>query len=569
MIELPGCRSGRRISARPVLGPEAIQRTSLAIFSSAAASARSSPDRLTSASRAPWAAKWSWASWTVDARAARTAAPVTARAKPAGALSPVPVAVPPRGTSPTRSSAARDALGRLADLRGVAAELLAERDRRGVHQVGAPGLHDRGVGRRPARRARRRGGRGRAAGRGCASDRGGHVDRRGEHVVGRLRGVHLVVRVHRLGRGARPRGGRSPRWRSCWWTCPSRSGTCRPGTGRPTARRPPAAAAAAMAAATSRVDHAEVGVDLRGRRLDRAQRVDQRRLDRPARHGEVLDRPLRLRRPTGPPPGTRTSPIVSCSTRKSSVGHAPTVRRRDVPSSRSAAPDVPSSGGRTRARIPGGRPMPALPPPAPARRPRGRRRSSAAACGDDDSGSDDPTVQDGRWHRRRRGRRRRHRRRGRPTTAAATSATRATLHHPRRAGGGLRLRRGTRASPPTGPDRRRRSAPGATPTPRCPSRSSRCRRHTTTACEGTLHRAGHAGRRRRTTQLDKDAIPVDEDLEHRRRGLPHRAATVYVLDGDTSTRFIDHRRRQRRGHRRASNRRWPTKAVPTAEPRGR
>ena len=32
MIELPGCRSGRRISASPVFGPDAIQRRSLAIL---------------------------------------------------------------------------------------------------------------------------------------------------------------------------------------------------------------------------------------------------------------------------------------------------------------------------------------------------------------------------------------------------------------------------------------------------------------------------------------------------------------------------------------------------------
>ena len=35
MIELPGCRSGRKISPRPVRGPEPIQRRSLAILISA------------------------------------------------------------------------------------------------------------------------------------------------------------------------------------------------------------------------------------------------------------------------------------------------------------------------------------------------------------------------------------------------------------------------------------------------------------------------------------------------------------------------------------------------------
>ena len=43
MIELPGSFSGMRSSPRPERGPEASQRTSLAIFISAAASAFSAP----------------------------------------------------------------------------------------------------------------------------------------------------------------------------------------------------------------------------------------------------------------------------------------------------------------------------------------------------------------------------------------------------------------------------------------------------------------------------------------------------------------------------------------------
>ena len=46
MIDEPGCRSGRRISARPVRGPLPIQRRSLAILNSDTASARSWPLRL-------------------------------------------------------------------------------------------------------------------------------------------------------------------------------------------------------------------------------------------------------------------------------------------------------------------------------------------------------------------------------------------------------------------------------------------------------------------------------------------------------------------------------------------
>ena len=69
---------------------------------------------------------------------------------------------------------------------------------------------------------------------------GGQVDGRGEHVVGRLAGVDVVVGVTCLAgltRGCAPPAGRSPRWRSCSTRCPSRSGTRRPGTGRRGRRR--------------------------------------------------------------------------------------------------------------------------------------------------------------------------------------------------------------------------------------------------------------------------------------------------------------------------------------------
>ena len=61
--------------------------------------------------------------------------------KPSGVLMPVPTAVPPSGTSATRGSAdcTRSMPSRI--WRGVAAELLAERDRGGVHEVRAAGLH--------------------------------------------------------------------------------------------------------------------------------------------------------------------------------------------------------------------------------------------------------------------------------------------------------------------------------------------------------------------------------------------------------------------------------------------
>ena len=52
MIELPGCRSGRCSSPRPVSGPEPIQRMSLAILVSDTAMVFSAPDASTSPSRA-------------------------------------------------------------------------------------------------------------------------------------------------------------------------------------------------------------------------------------------------------------------------------------------------------------------------------------------------------------------------------------------------------------------------------------------------------------------------------------------------------------------------------------
>ena len=62
------------------------------------------------------------------------------------------------------------------------------------------------------------------------AERGREVHRRREHVVRRLRRVHLIVRVHRLAERARTRGARSPRSRSCSTTFPNRSGTRRSGS---------------------------------------------------------------------------------------------------------------------------------------------------------------------------------------------------------------------------------------------------------------------------------------------------------------------------------------------------
>ena len=67
---------------------------------------------------------------------------MTRSAKPSGVLMPVPTAVPPRGSSATRGSDGLEPLDAESHDRGVAAELLAEHHRGGVHQVRAAGLHD-------------------------------------------------------------------------------------------------------------------------------------------------------------------------------------------------------------------------------------------------------------------------------------------------------------------------------------------------------------------------------------------------------------------------------------------
>ena len=105
MIEDPGCRSGMRSSPRPVFGPEPIQRRSLQILVRLTAMTRRAPEASTSPSRAPWASKWSIASVTGRPEFSASSA-MTSWEKPAGVLIPVPTAVPPSGTSATRTMVA-------------------------------------------------------------------------------------------------------------------------------------------------------------------------------------------------------------------------------------------------------------------------------------------------------------------------------------------------------------------------------------------------------------------------------------------------------------------------------
>ena len=113
MIELPGSFDGIVISPRPQRGPLASQRTSLAIFMRFVASPFKAPCAKTISSFAESA-------WNLFG-AVRKSSPVmslttraTSSAKPSGALSPVPTAVPPKASSfkngSVASICARDSL---------------------------------------------------------------------------------------------------------------------------------------------------------------------------------------------------------------------------------------------------------------------------------------------------------------------------------------------------------------------------------------------------------------------------------------------------------------------------
>ena len=95
MIELPGSFSGMPISPRPERGPEASQRTSLAIFISATASVFSAPCAATSA--VVGGQRGELVGGADEGQAAVCAASSGATRSPNSGwvLSPVPTAVPP------------------------------------------------------------------------------------------------------------------------------------------------------------------------------------------------------------------------------------------------------------------------------------------------------------------------------------------------------------------------------------------------------------------------------------------------------------------------------------------
>ena len=202
MIEEPFCSSGRISSPSPARGPEPIQRMSFAIFVSEAATTLSAPEVSISASRLACASKWSSGA-AIGSREASASRVRTRWANSGCVFSPVPVAVPPSGICPSRGSASSTRAAPELDLRRVAAELLAERDGHGVHEVRAARLDDRRELRSLGRERRLE-----LAERGQQVVRGrvqrGEVDRRGEHVVRGLAEVDVVVGMRRPRRRAWP-----------------------------------------------------------------------------------------------------------------------------------------------------------------------------------------------------------------------------------------------------------------------------------------------------------------------------------------------------------------------------
>ena len=324
MIDEPGCRSGRRISARPVRGPLPIQRRSLAILTSATASVAQLARQPRPARRArPGRRSGRGASVSGRPSVARRAGRSTAAGEAGfGALRPVPTAVPPSGSSPTRGQrVARAARSPSLDLRGVAAELLAERDRRGVHQVGAarpsrPSANSRCLApQRAGAGARAPGSRSStiAIGR-------GEVDGRREHVVGRLRGVDVVVGVHRPAEPLATPGWRAPRSRSCSSDVPEPVWNTSIGNwSSHCARAPPRPRRRGSPSATSSASTPSSALTVAAAPLIEASAPISARSIAHARRSGSSRPPAGSARPTGRAAGTRTSPIVSCSMRNSSV----------------------------------------------------------------------------------------------------------------------------------------------------------------------------------------------------------------------------------------------------------
>src|SRR3954462_7268959 len=194
MIDEPFCSSGRNSSPMPARGPEPMSARSLAILVSDTATTFSAPDSSTRASRLACASKGSSGGEISSPVACLSFARTPLGELGMGVQAGAGRRPAERDLSHLRQGVAHAVL-RQGDLRGIAVELLAERHRHRVHEVRAPGLDDvlELLGLAPERLLE-------GLQRGQQLVRrvveGGEVDRAGEHVVGRLAHVDVVVGVH-------------------------------------------------------------------------------------------------------------------------------------------------------------------------------------------------------------------------------------------------------------------------------------------------------------------------------------------------------------------------------------
>ena len=192
MIEEPFCSSGRNSSPIPARGPEPISARSLAIFVSETARPSARPTARPARRGCP--------APRTGPRAARISSPVASVRRARTRVGELLVGVQPGAGRGAAERDLSDLRERVADparaephLRGVAGELLPERDRNRVHQVRAAGLDDVvELGRlRAAATASSCSSAGSSSF--VASSERREVDRRREHVVGGLAHVDVVV----------------------------------------------------------------------------------------------------------------------------------------------------------------------------------------------------------------------------------------------------------------------------------------------------------------------------------------------------------------------------------------
>ena len=249
----------------------------------------------------------------------------TASAKPTGALRPVPTAVPPWASAMRAGSVASIRSMPFSTCCDVAGEFLAERERRRVLRVRAADLDDvceglRLVVQRVAQLAAAPG----AGDRTISSAPAmciavGKVSFEDWLMLTWSFGWTGVLRAHARRRAPRSRGSRSPRSRSCWTACPSRSARRRAGTGRRACPRRPPGAALTTASATVPVELAESLFATAAACLTMPSACTTALRHALPADLEVLDRALRLRAPDSGRAGTSIGPNVSVSVRVAPV----------------------------------------------------------------------------------------------------------------------------------------------------------------------------------------------------------------------------------------------------------